>query len=235
MALRAISLATIAALLVVAIATGKNALKPQPRSFSLGSPETLPGNQFVVNHRRIKLVAGESHESPELLRENFETECLARGAVPTTDADTGVVSCPTFGETNIPERTFVQDSEADASTYLQWSPEEPIAFAELLPAAGEREGFDIEGVPRLPGSDRLMSSADPTDQYQTVFYSGAPGNVESAAKWYRGTLRELGWTLFPTSDDRTSRIYAHRAGIFVMVKLRDECANLCATVVATQL
>lgn len=56
----------------------------------------------------------------------------------------------------------------------------------------DADGFDLEDVPRFPGTVRVLSAEERGMPQRVVVYDG-PGSAETAQLFYRARLRTLGW------------------------------------------
>lgn len=73
-----------------------------------------------------------------------------------------------------------------------WS-DESFKLGDVMPTGQkDAEGFDLEKVPRFPGTVRVLSAAERGMPQRVVVYDG-PGSPETAALFYRARMRTLGW------------------------------------------
>lgn len=61
---------------------------------------------------------------------------------------------------------------------------------------GDAPGFDLDGVPRYPGTSRILSSEEVGMPQRMVIYEG-PGSADTARLFYRGRLGSMGWSEDP--------------------------------------
>lgn len=85
--------------------------------------------------------------------------------------------------------------------------DEKFKLDDLMPAENrDAEGFDIEGVPRYPGTIRVLSAAEQGMPQRIVVYDG-PGSPETAEMFYRARMHTLGWM-----EDQTFSSLAAKQG-----------------------
>jgi hypothetical protein len=94
-----------------------------------------------------------------------------------------------------------------------WS-DERFDFAQLLPApGGDTPGRDVVGVPRYPGTLRVLSSDERGTAGQLAVYMGG-GAPELAEAFYVARMQTLGWSLDPRFAE-VARAEGRRAQRFV--------------------
>jgi hypothetical protein len=85
--------------------------------------------------------------------------------------------------------------------------DEKFKISDLVP--GERRdapGSDLEGVPRFPGTVRVLSAAEQGMPQQMAVYDGA-GSPATAELFYRARMKQAGW-----SEDTTFTAIAQKHG-----------------------
>jgi len=98
---------------------------------------------------------------------------------------------------------YVKRSPSGGTQYLTMWTDEKFALLDLVPdGRHDAPGRDLDEVPRLPGSVRLLSVAERGLPQKLVVYSEANITTESAQLFYRARMRTLGWT--PDDDDGES-------------------------------
>ncbi len=103
---------------------------------------------------------------------------------------------------------------------------------------GDAEGVDLDGVPRYPGTTRLLSAGERGRAEQLVVYQGA-GSPETAAMFYRARMVTLGWKsderLAEAADSaragRTALLFSNAAGHEVLIDLSPSRAGLSVTAI----
>ncbi len=95
---------------------------------------------------------------------------------------------------------YVKRSPSGGTQYLSMWSDEKFSLFDLVPdGRTDAPGDDLEDVPRLPGSVRILSVAERGMPQRIVVYSERAVTPESASLFYRARMRTLGWT--PEDDD----------------------------------
>jgi hypothetical protein len=85
--------------------------------------------------------------------------------------------------------------------------DEKFQLAHLMPAGNQdAEGSDVEGVPRYPGSVRVLSAEERGMPQRLAVYDG-PGSAETATMFYKARMKTLGWM-----EDETFQRLAEKEG-----------------------
>jgi hypothetical protein len=88
---------------------------------------------------------------------------------------------------------YYEKTGAGGTRFLTAWTDEKFQVADLLPTENkDAEGFDLDGVPRFPGTVRVLSSEERGMPQRVVVYDG-PGSPETGELFYRARMRTLGW------------------------------------------
>ena len=117
---------------------------------------------------------------------------------------------------------YVKRAPAGGTQYLTMWSTEHFSLFDLVPnGRSDAPGEDLEDVPRVPGTVRLLSVAERGMPQRLVVYAGAGASVEGAELFYQMRMRTLGWTAHdgeaPAGRRRALRY--ERAGRSVLVSL----------------
>ena len=119
--------------------------------------------------------------------------------------------------------------------------DESFKLSGVMPTGNrDAEGFDLEQVPRYPGTVRVLSAEERGVSQRIVVYDGA-GSPETAAMFYRARMRTLGWQ----EDDTFARLaerqgkqalkFASKDGHEVVIDLSAASAGQGVTICAIQM
>jgi hypothetical protein len=111
---------------------------------------------------------------------------------------------------------FARRSGETTTLLVFWS-EGSAPLAQLFPSQGDAPGRDPEGVPRAPGSRRLLSAAEHGAPYSAAVYAIEGQSPEALGAWYREAFEAQGWSLSSGSDP--SVLVVRRAERTVLVKV----------------
>jgi hypothetical protein len=109
-------------------------------------------------------------------------------------------------------RYLYYERAADGGTRFLtvWS-DERFELAQLLPGPdGDAPGRDIAGVPRYPGTARVLCADERGAAGQLAMYVGGGGGPELAEAFYRARMQTLGWRLDPRFEE-VARAQGRRA------------------------
>ncbi len=103
---------------------------------------------------------------------------------------------------------YYERSPSGGTRYLTVWSDETFDLNRLIGKnGGDAEGADIDGVPRYPGTTRLMSADEVGRVERLVTYAG-PGSPQTAAMFYRARMATLGWK----RDERLAAVAADPQG-----------------------
>jgi len=86
-------------------------------------------------------------------------------------------------------------SENETFVFTMWA-DSGFNVSRILPAEGtDAEGFDLAGLPRLPGSQRILSAWEPGQPSGVTVYRVAASSAREAESFYRSELPKNGWTI----------------------------------------
>ena len=111
-----------------------------------------------------------------------------------------------IGEVGHLRYLYFERTPTGGTRYLTIWTDDQFDLAKFLPSGGDdAPGRDIEGVPRFPGSVRVLSADERGRAGQMAVYTG-PGTPETGAMFYDARMRTLGWL----SDPRYSEYAANQ-------------------------
>lgn len=113
---------------------------------------------------------------------------------------------------------FARRSRTGTSLLLFWT-EGNARILEMFPRTGDSPGRDPAGIPRLPGTTRLLSAAEAESPYSLTLYraADAPGTI---ANRYRTELAAGGWvTSNLPSTPGSDAILATLSGRLVVLRI----------------
>ncbi len=88
---------------------------------------------------------------------------------------------------------YYEKTAKGGTRFLTAWTDEKFQLAHLLPTDNkDAEGADLEGVPRFPGTVRVLSAEERGMPQRVVVYDGA-GSPETAELFYRARMTTLGW------------------------------------------
>ncbi|HEY7957211.1 MAG TPA: hypothetical protein VII38_18020 [Polyangia bacterium] len=88
---------------------------------------------------------------------------------------------------------YYQKTGHGGTRFLTVWTDEKFKLDQLMPVENrDAVGFDLEGVPRYPGTIRVLSAAELGKAQRIVVYDG-PGSPETAEMFYRARMHTLGW------------------------------------------
>ena len=133
--------------------------------------------------------------------------------------------------------------EADGSRgtrFLTIWTDEKFNLTKLMPGdKRDAEGFDIEGVPRYPGTVRCLSAEERGMPQRLVVYEGG-GSPETAEMFYRARMKTLGWesdeafAKLAQKQHKRSLKFGNGAGHEVVLDLSDATNGQGLTVAIVQ-
>jgi hypothetical protein len=102
---------------------------------------------------------------------------------------------------------YYEKAPGGGTRYLTVWTDEHMQLAKLMPTENrDADGSDVAGVPRYPGTVRVLSAEEHGMPQKVAVYDG-PGSPETAELFYRARLKTLGW-----SCDETFNRLAKRDG-----------------------
>jgi hypothetical protein len=120
---------------------------------------------------------------------------------------------------------WYEKNDAGGTRFLTVWSDDKFSLSHLMPAGRvDADGSDIEGVPRYPGSVRVLSAEERGMSQRLAVYDGAgsPGNAEL---FYRARMETLGWMCdesfakMAQSKGKTALRFDNKAGHEVIVYL----------------
>ena len=164
-----------------------------------------------LNGARLQVSAEGSDESVEEVLDRAEAACApgdegrpVRGA----DGGRGFVACfvppPVVGEgaAAAPSYRYVYaEPGGERTVVVSVIAEGDVELARLFPPDGEAPGADAPGLPRPPGSRRVLSAREHGAPQQMTLYMAEeePAALEA---WYRAELPALGWRPLETGREQ---------------------------------
>ncbi len=237
-------------LIILSIRSAISFTKPLPEVIpyeGVAAVDTGPGNQFLFNGGLMELDVGESEEDTEELISELVKDCEPSSIDIDRHEQGALISCrpktedvsDAFNELagELPTVAWIQkEEEGGKATYMKLSPKERISIDSLVPQDGDAPGFDIEGLPRIPGMDRWMSFSDPSGGYRSVFYGRGPGTPLATLHALVSSLPAEGWSIVQTEEAADGPfVFATGHGQLVMIRVSPGCNEVCASVMATPL
>jgi hypothetical protein len=191
---------------------------------------------------------------PALPGDGFEFGDAQRGGVAALDWGDGkqglpelatrlkrLVATGDLGELARLRYCYTERDEQGGTRFLTVWTDERFNLHQLLPPAGGQDapGFDLDGVPRYPGSVRTLSMDESGVTQRMSVYESLVGSPEAASLFYRGHMKTLGWTEETTFSDlaaNESKVGLHflRDGHEVFLTLSDRQGGQGLSVVAMQ-
>lgn len=102
-----------------------------------------------------------------------------------------------------------------------------IPLRQMFPASGDAPGFDSAGVPRPPGSTRLLSGAEHGAPYAVAVYRTTQPSPAALVAWYRGALRTAG---FVVEDAAGGALLARQRSRTLLVRAAETRRGVAAAV-----
>jgi hypothetical protein len=102
---------------------------------------------------------------------------------------------------------YYEKTGAGGTRFLTAWSDDKFELAHLIPTGRrDADGSDIDGVPRFPGTVRVLSAEEHGLPQRLVVYDG-PGSPDTATLFYRARMQTLGW-----SEDETFAALSQRQG-----------------------
>jgi len=89
---------------------------------------------------------------------------------------------------------YTERRDDGGTRFLTVWTDETLSFRQLLPASGvgDAPGFDIDGIPRFPGTTRALSMEEAGNPQRLTVHEGG-GSPSTAAMFYRSRMKQAGW------------------------------------------
>ncbi len=136
---------------------------------------------------------------------------------------------------------YFERTATGGTRFLTIWTDDQFDLTKFLPSGSEdAPGRDIEGVPRYPGTVRVLSADERGRAAQMAVYNG-PGSPQTASMFYDARMRTLGWAADPRFSEYAahegmhSMRYMNAKGHEVVVDLADERNGQGLTVTLLQL
>jgi hypothetical protein len=120
---------------------------------------------------------------------------------------------------------YYEKTSSGGTRYLTVWTDERMQLAKLMPADNrDADGSDVPGVPRYPGTVRVLSAEELGMPQKVAVYDG-PGSPQAAEMFYRARLKTLGWSCDETfnrlarNDGKTALRCDNAAGHEVVVDM----------------
>jgi len=121
-------------------------------------------------------------------------------------------------------------AEGKTSVLTMWT-EGSTPLLKMFPAVGDAPGQDPAGVPRAPGTRRVLSAWENGEPYSFAAYTCSGCDAGTLRAFYLDRLREDGWVV-DVVRSRPSTIVAHRAVRTAVVRTETLSSGELATTVA---
>jgi hypothetical protein len=116
-----------------------------------------------------------------------------------------------IGEVGHLRYLYFERTGTGGTRYLTVWTDDQFDLTKFLPSGSDdAPGRDLEGVPRYPGSVRMLSADERGRAAQMAVYNGQ-GSPETASMFYDARMRTLGWAADPRFSD-----YAAEKGMHSM-------------------
>lgn len=146
-----------------------------------------------------------------------------------------------IGEVGHLRYLYYERTSTGGTRFLTVWTDDRFDLSHLLPdASADAPGRDIEGVPRYPGTVRVLSSDERGRAGQLAVYTGT-GSPEAASLFYDARMRTLGWQAdarfaeIAGRQNLHSKRFVNAKGHEVVIDLADEHDGQGVTVTVIQL
>jgi hypothetical protein len=160
-----------------------------------GGPRVLE-----LNGARLELGTETVAESVDQLLAAAEADCPGR-VLRGGDGGRGYLACAVeeapFAEGGPPSFRFLYAQPgAEGTVAVSVAADRAIDLERLFPRSGDAPGADAPGLPRPPGSRRILSAREGGTGQQITMYAG-----DGLEAWYRARLPASGWRRLHGRDD----------------------------------
>jgi hypothetical protein len=124
---------------------------------------------------------------------------------------------------------YVEPAREDRAHFVAIWTEGTLQLGELFPESGDARGADVAGIPRPPGSRRVITAHETGEDQVATIYQGSDLDQGELESFYLRELPANGWQVLDTHEHEAARRLANEIGPGVAALRGDQMVFLALT------